>query len=614
MKPLGLRPSPFTPARMGMRLRLEDVQWLDARTLVWLEGRTDRGALVLQTGSEAPRDLDAEGSVRAGVGYGGGDFSVGKGAVLFVPRGGAVSRRTLRDNRTRALHPGFGGAASPKESPDGRWVLFVHHFNGIDLLACVDSRGARWPIDLARGADFYMQPCWSPDGKQIAWIEWMHPQMPWDGTILKIAKFHEDTPRVEDVRILAGSTETPVFQPMFSPDGTRIAWIEGQEEADALVVLELGTGEKRTLLAETGLLPPAWVQGMRTCDWAPDSQSLVLIRNHHGVQSLVRVSLEGVITAIPAAPYTAFGQICVSPSGEIAVIASSPSIPERILRQSGQDWLVVRRSDPEDVAHEDLPIAIPVNWTSSDGALVHGLYFPPVGDNPDAELPPLLVNIHGGPTSQRLAGWSADTAFFTTRGWAVLEVNHRGSTGYGRSYQRAMDGLWGEIDVQDVAEGTQAIADQGLCDPRRMAVKGGSAGGFTVLRLLTTRPGLFKAGVSLYGVSNLLSLAEDTHKFEERYLDRLLAPLPQGAEIYRNRSPLRQVDRIRDCLALFQGSEDRVVPPSQSESIAKALAERNVPHLYRLYPGEGHGWRKSETIQEYYGEMEKFLREHVVQA
>jgi dipeptidyl aminopeptidase/acylaminoacyl peptidase len=147
-----------------------------------------------------------------------------------------------------------------------------------------------------------------------------------------------------------------------------------------------------------------------------------------------------------------------------------------------------------------------------------------------------------------------------------------------------------------------------------MAVKGGSAGGFTVLRLLTTRPGLFKAGVSLYGVSNLLSLAEDTHKFEERYLDRLLAPLPQGAEIYRNRSPLRQVDRIRDCLALFQGSEDRVVPPSQSESIAKALAERNVPHLYRLYPGEGHGWRKSETIQEYYGEMEKFLREHVVQA
>jgi dipeptidyl aminopeptidase/acylaminoacyl peptidase len=276
--------------------------------------------------------------------------------------------------------------------------------------------------------------------------------------------------------------------------------------------------------------------------------------------------------------------------------------------------LTVRRSDPEDVPEEALPKVVPVSWISSDGARVHGLFFSPVGENPHGELPPLLVNIHGGPTSQRLASWAADTAFFTTRGWAVLEVNHRGSTGYGRGYQRAMDGLWGEIDVQDVAEGTLAMAEQGLCDPARMAVKGGSAGGFTVLRLLTTRPGLFKAGVSLYGVGDLLSLVEDTHKFEARYLDRLVAPLPEGTEVYRERSPLRQVDRIRDALALFQGSEDRVVPPAQSESIAKALSERKVPYLFRLYPGEGHGWRKSETIQDYYTEVDRFLRTHVVQS
>lgn len=614
MRPPGLRPSAFSPARMALRLRLEDVQWLDARTLVWLEGRTDRGALMLQAGSEAPRDLDSEVSVRAGVGYGGGDFSIGTGSVLFVPRGGAVSRRSLRDNRTRALHPGFGGAASPVESPDGRWVLFVHHFNGIDLLACVDSRGERWPIDLARGADFYMQPTWSPDGTHVAWVEWMHPQMPWDGALLKLARFHPDTPRLEQEVTLAGAVDVPIFQPSFSPDGQHLAWIEGRGDADALVLLELSTGKRRALLEETALLPPAWIQGMRSIAWAPDSLSLVVIRNREGVQSLARLALDGTSTPVACGPYTSMSQLSISPDGEIAMIASSSCIPDRIVRQSGTDWLVVRRSDPEDVPSDQLPQAKPVSWLSSDGAQVHGLYFPPVGGHLPDERPPLLVNIHGGPTSQRLAGWSADTAFFTTRGWAVLEVNHRGSTGYGRRYQQAMDGLWGEIDVQDVAEGTQAMADQGLCDPKRMAVKGGSAGGFTVLRLLTTRPGLFKAGVSLYGVGDLMSLVEDTHKFEERYLDRLVAPLPEGSALYRERSPLRQVDQIRDCLALFQGSEDRVVPPSQSEGIAKALQARGVPHIYRLYEGEGHGWRKGETIQAYYTEVERFLRTHVVTA
>lgn len=610
IRPQGLLESPFTPSRMGRRLRLEDVQWTDAQTLVWLEGRTDRGALMSQSGTEAPHDLDAEASVRAGVGYGGGDFTTSRDGVYYVPRGGAVTRRAWKETRARALHPTFGGSASPTVSFDGRWVLFIHTFNGTDLLAVVDSRGARWPVDLARGADFYMQPAWHPSGRRIAWVEWNHPQMPWDGARLCTAQFDPIQPALHDLKTISGGTDVPVFQPIFSPDGRYLAWLEGDGEEDTLVALDLDHGERQVMLRETGLLPPAWVQGMRALAWYPDSQSLLAIRNRQGIQSLVRVFLDGSLQEIDGGPYTAFSQVSLSEEGTIAVIASSPSIPDRIVRQESDRWAVVRRSDPEDIPEEELPKAVPVSWTSSDEAQVFGLYFPPMA--PTNVQPPLLVNVHGGPTAQRIANWSADTAFFTTRGWAVLEVNHRGSSGYGRSYQKALQGRWGELDAQDVAEGALAMAERGFCDPTRMVVKGGSAGGFTVLRLLTTRPDLFRAGVSLYGVSDLLSLAEGTHKFEERYLDGLLGPLPQSTELYRERSPLRHVQAIRTPLALFQGSEDRVVPPDQSERIAQALSGNGIPHLYRLYPGEGHGWRKSDTINAYYMEVDRFLRSHVI--
>ena len=612
MRAPGLRDSPFTPERMGLRLRLEDVQWLDDETLVWLEGRPDRGALVVQTGSDAARDLDSEVSVRAGVGYGGGDFTVSPRGVLYVPRSGAVTLRPWKDARApKVLHPSFGGAASPQMSPDGQWVLFVHTFNGTDLLACVDSRGARWPVDLSRGADFYMQPVWHPSGGRVAWVEWDHPQMPWDGARLMLADFDALVPGLTGIRAIAGSEDVPVFQPAFSPDGRSLAWLEGVSDDDALVLLDLETGERRELIREVGLLPPAWVQGMRSFGWHPDSRRLVVIRNVRGVQSLVRVEIDGRVTEIDAGPYTAFSQVSVSPGGRIAAIASASDVPERVVRQDGGQWVVVRRGDPEDVPRELLPAVTPVDWTSSDGEVVHGLYFAPLGLK-DGELPPLLVNVHGGPTAQRLAAWTADTAFFTTRGWAVLEVNHRGSTGYGRRYQQALEGRWGILDAQDAAEGAQAMAAASRCDRGRMVIKGGSAGGFTVLRLLTQRPGVFRAGVCLYGVSDLTALVEGTHKFEERYLDRLVGPLPQTLATYHERSPLRSVQNIHDPLALFQGADDRVVPPDQSERIAQALSERGIPHLFRLYEGEGHGWRKSETIAAYYREMEHFLRTQVL--
>jgi dipeptidyl aminopeptidase/acylaminoacyl peptidase len=216
--------------------------------------------------------------------------------------------------------------------------------------------------------------------------------------------------------------------------------------------------------------------------------------------------------------------------------------------------------------------------------------------------------VHGGPTSQVRAAFSADVQFFATRGYVVLDVNYRGSTGYGRAYMEALRGQWGVHDVDDAISGARYLIEQKLADPGKLVILGSSAGGFTVLRALTVQPRFFKAGVCLYGVSNLFTLAADTHKFEQRYLDSLLGPLPEAAAIYRERSPVFQADKIVDPLVIFQGETDEVVPRAQSDAIVESLRRRGVPHQYHVYPSEGHGWRKAETVEAYYTAVEKFLK------
>jgi dipeptidyl aminopeptidase/acylaminoacyl peptidase len=248
-----------------------------------------------------------------------------------------------------------------------------------------------------------------------------------------------------------------------------------------------------------------------------------------------------------------------------------------------------------------------------DGEQVHGLFFPP--HNPAFEgsgVPPLIVTIHGGPTSQVKANFNPRAQFFATRGYAVLEVNYRGSTGYGRPYWEALNGMWGVYDVEDAVSGVRHLADQGLVDGSRAVIMGGSAGGFTVLQALVDHPGFFTAAVCLYGVSNQFTLAAETHKFEARYSDKLLGPLPEAADLYRQRSPIFHADRIQDPVIVFQGEDDQVVPRAQSDEIVASLERRGVPHEYHLYPGEGHGFRKTETIEHYYNAVDRFLKQYVI--
>jgi dipeptidyl aminopeptidase/acylaminoacyl peptidase len=615
MRAFGLWESHITPDLIAAAIGLSDPQWdADGKTLVWREGRSGQGALMAQPAGEAPYELSADQNVRGGVGYGGGDFTVGDGLVIFAAKDGRLYKRLLGAGFPEPITPAFGSVAAPQLSADQRWVAFVHTYEGADVLAVVDSAGRYWPKKLAVGADFYMQPAWHPDGRAIAWVEWDHPNMPWDGTRLMYAVLEDEPPKIEAAQHLAGDADTPILQPAFSPDGRYLSYMRNQGEWDQLVLQDLESGELTVLVEDAALLKPAWIQGLVVQAWAPGGDKIFFLQSQAGVTSLNQVDIvTGEVTPLDLDPYTSLSQLSVNQDAGVALVASAPKISPRVISMQGGRVTIHQRGTSESVPPEDLPTPYEIQWTATDGETVFGIYSPPTSSRFAAEgPPPAIVLIHGGPTSSVMVGYDLEAAFFTTRGYAYLSVNYRGSTGYGRAYREALRGNWGDLDVVDAAGAAQALIDQQLADAGKLVIKGGSAGGYTVLNTLIRFPGLYKAGLCSYGVTNLFTLAMDTHKFEERYTDSLVGPLPEAAEKYRAWSPVFHAGAIQDPVAIFQGEEDKVVPPSQSEEIVKALKASGVPHEYHLYPGEGHGFSKSETKRAYYQAIERFLLQYVI--
>ncbi|MBZ0300612.1 MAG: S9 family peptidase [Anaerolineae bacterium] len=643
----GTWPSSLSPHQMAGTLRLNDVQWDNVSdTLVWLEGRGDRGVLVMQAEDEAARDLTSDLSVRARVGYGGGDFTVAHGHVYFAGPDGRLFRQALSGGGAQPITPAFGHAAAPRVSADGQWLVYVHTYEGRDGLALVDTRGSRWPVKLAYGTDFVMQPAWHPQGTHAAYIAWDHPLMPWDGTELRLIQIVADdqgTPQSGAVETLAGDEHTAIFQPEFSPDGRHLAYVSDASGWGQLYLYDLQDRATRQITrAEAEHAEPAWVQGVRVYTWAHDGQSIFFLRNERGLISLWRYHLgsDNAIRISQIDGYTSLSQVAASAqSDRIALIGSASQIPARILtytlepmplpealapnpdtpsvrvlvKESPGGVRIIRRSSSEQVLPGQLSVAQAMTWTGHDGETVHGLYSPPTSDQyQSVGLPPLIVQIHGGPTSQVTAGYNGRAQFFTSRGFAVLEVNYRGSTGYGRDYMLKLRSSWGLYDVEDAASGAAHLVEQGLADRARLVIMGGSAGGFTVYQSLIDKPGFYKAGICLYGVANQFGLAMETHKFEERYSDSLLGPLPEAADLYRARSPFFHADKIVDPIAIYQGEIDQVVPRNQSDDMVASLRARGVPHVYEVYEGEGHGWRKPETIETFYTSVLRFLQQYVV--
>ncbi len=621
-RPYGMWDSPITPQYMSTGVRLSDITWdSDGETLVWLEGRSDRGVLVAKHKGEAPRDLTAQLSVRARVGYGGGDFTVAQANIYFVSSG-RIYRQQLSGGQARPITPPFGQAASPTVSPDGRFIIYVHSDGKNDAIAICDTEGLFWPQRIVTGNDFYMQPCWHPNGLTIAWVAWDHPNMPWEGTKLYIAALQIDEnhlPAISDKQLVAGSDEVAVFQPQFSPDGKNLAYVSDESGYGNLMIYDLETKLSTTLTSrKEEISQPGWVQGERTYGFTSNGRSIIYRSRLDGSDTLHQIEIDDKTMGSfeqELGDYSLFSQISPSPTQNVvALIAQGANIPPRIITLSlGSRPCIHRFSKPETIPRGDLSIPEKVSWPSTDNQAVRGLYYAPSNEQYyGLGKPPAVVQIHGGPTSEYAIGYHEQAQFFTSRGYGVLQVNYHGSSGYGKAYRQALNGNWGKIDVEDTVSGARFLSNSGRADEDKLVIMGGSAGGYTVLRCLTEYPGLFRAAICLYGVSDLFRLVMETHKFEAHYVDSLVGPLPEASKIYRQRSPIYSAGKIVDPIAIFQGEEDKVVPKGQSEMIVDSLRKRGVIHEYHLYPGEGHGFRKTETIEALYSDLERFLRENVI--
>jgi len=617
-QPYGQWQSHVSANLMASRTRFEDVQWTaDGKGLVWLEGRGGQGVLVGQQLGDAPYALTFEHSVRGTVGYGGGEFTTSKGALFFACSDHRLYRQDFGWPQAYPITDPEFSTASPVVSPKGGWLAFIRS-NGVeDALSLVDVHGEEPARALNSDADFYMQPAWHPSGEQIAWVEWDHPYMPWRESRVVLVSLDGEPPQLVGREVIAAEPGEVFSEPRFSADGRWMSYLASGGNWEKLVLLELASGERRVLIEGERVLlrTPAWIQGMRHTAWSADSGRIYFLRNYGGQASLWVVDVQdGRITQMDTSPFTWLKQLSASPvSDEIALIASSSQHPERVIRWDGKRWRPLAYNAAWMFPPEVFSKSQQVTWQSLDGVDVHGIYYPPHLAGVHGEgTPPLIVNVHGGPTSQVAMEFPREAHYFTTRGYAWLDVNYRGSAGLGRSYQDALAGHWGELDVMDAVSAAQSFAERGLADPARMVIHGGSAGGFTVLNALVQHPGVFKAGIALYPVTNLLTIDNETHKFESHYTEWLVGKLPDYLQRYQDYSPLFHFDKVQDALLIFHGEEDRVVPLEQSQLMVNRLIERGIDIQLILYPGEGHGFRLPSSISDYFSRIEEFLAKRLL--
>ncbi len=500
-------------------------------------------------------------------------------------------------------------------SPDGTWLAAVEEVHGagtdiLNQLILMSVEGENDLRCLQTGEDFYSTPRFRPDGNKLAWLSWNHPNMPWDATRLWCADFSDGELGLPI--LIAGGPDESIYQPCWSPDGCLYFVSDRSGWWNIYRVVEAGVEPVLPMEAEFG--QPSWLFGFSNYAFLSNGD-IVAVFKEKGIPTLGRITVQDRALERFQTPYTAFElpSIAADTQDHVWFLAGTPFHPPGLILLDPNTGVTEQIHQSSNLTILDGYAALPrqVEFDSTDGRSAYGYFYSPTNprfQGPDHERPPLIVTAHGGPISCARPYLDPEILFWTSRGFAFFDVDYAGSTGYGTAYRRSLDGQWGVADIEDCVNGARYLADRGLVDGDRLLIRGSSAGGYVVLAALTFHD-IFRAGASYYGIGDLISLAAHIHKFEARTMDRLVGPLPEASERYRERSPLWNLDRLNKPVILFQGLADKVVPPTQSDEIAAVLKEKKLPYAYLRFEGEGHGFRKTETvINALEAELEFYLR------
>ena len=582
---------------------------IDGGAILWTEGRPSEGGrnvIVRMTTDGAISDVNpAPFNARTRVHeYGGGAWIADAGTVWFSNFDDQRIYRLDGNSDPQPITPDaplrYADATLDKARNRLICVREDHTApeNIVNVIVAIPADGIGEQTILAAGWDFVSSPRLSPDGNTLAWLSWNHPNMPWDGTHLWTAPVLDDG-TLGDATLVAGGERVSVFQPEWSPDCI-LHYVS--EESGWWNLYRLGDNGPEALYRDDAeYARPQWVFASRAYGFAGNGDIICAV-NRRGAWSLNRLHPDtGVMTALTV-PAGEMGRGDLAVSGITAVVvagdADRPLSLMRVNLETGY-WDTLKAASTTDVDPGYISPAQTIEFPSNEGRPAYALYYAPKNPEyqaPEGELPPLLTLSHGGPTGAASGALDLAVQFWTSRGFAVVDVNYGGSVGYGRAYRQLLNGNWGIVDVDDCANAALHLVHQGLADGDRLAIRGGSAGGYTTLAALTFR-NVFAAGASYYGVSDLTALAADTHKFESRYLDRLVAPYPEGKDTYERRSPINHTDGLSCPIILLQGLEDRIVPANQAEMMFDAVRNKGIPCAYLPFEGEQHGFRRAGNIK-----------------
>lgn len=579
---------------------------VDEGILYWAEQRPTEGgrtAIVRRLPDGREQDCIAApyGATSRVHEYGGGAYTVHGGRLFFV---NAADQRLYMVTFTED-QPEEPTAITPESNcryadlivvDDTLICVMEEHFSEREpenTLVSIDiPTGARQT--LASGHDFYSYPRMSPDAKRFAYTAWDHPNMPWNGTYLYLGDWDGEV--LANVRQIAGGPEESIFQPNWSP-ASELYYVSDRSNWWNLYRFVDG-GEDQAVApmnAEFGL--PQWQFGMSTYGFIT-SDTIVAIYTQDGVDHLSVVAARSATVQTVPAPYTHYSSLCACENGAIYLLVGSVEAPEFIgvWRHDQAEIELLKSSSKVTMPAGFVSAPEAISFPTTGGQEAYGFYYPPTNpdfEGPNDELPPLLVMSHGGPTSSADVMFQPKIQYWTTRGYGVLDVNYGGSTGHGRAYRERLNGKWGIVDLDDCCHGALYLVDRGDVDRDKLAIEGGSAGGYTTLAALTFRD-VFRVGASYFGVSDLGLLAKETHKFESRYIEQLIGRYPEDIEVFQERSPIFHVERLSRPIIFFQGADDKVVPPNQAERMVEVLRSKGLPVSYLLYQGEGHGFRRAE--------------------